>query len=336
MGINGLKAVGGGIAFHVGGYDSQARTFFYAPGPAQGVLKVFQLPKISLRPEPWVPASAVSYQSISWDLDAAYGAINELANMLQPGLLDALQQQLAGPNGGEGLNFQKDIFGPIGDRITVISDFKKTAKAEPKDDLDDDQRTLFAVALEDPKGFQNTLNKVMAMAQLSPKKREFQGTTIYDFAVNMPNAGAGQPKADMKGTLSVAVARDHCFVATEPTLLEQVLRAGGPKLADSPEFQAVAKEIPAQTSTLSYARPEEGARELYEMVKSGKLQEALEKAKANAGNDAEVPKLGDLIDKDKLPEFSLISKYLSSSGGYGVTSDDGFLSTTFTLLKANP
>ena len=129
-----------------------------------------------------MPATVASYQTYSWDLDDAYIALNDLVNMFQPGMLNVLEQQLVGPNGGEPLSFQKDIFDPLGDRITMISDFKKPIK-------EDSQRMLLAVALEDPKAFQNTLNKLIALTGGQPKKREFQGTTIYDFEIpDLPNA----------------------------------------------------------------------------------------------------------------------------------------------------
>ena len=84
----------------------------------------------------------------------------------------------------EPLKFKQDIFDPLGDRITIISDFKKPIK-------EDSQRMLLAVALEDTKAFQNTLNKLIALTGGQPKKREFQSTTIYDFEMPaMPNAGA--------------------------------------------------------------------------------------------------------------------------------------------------
>jgi hypothetical protein len=332
IGLNGLKAAGGNFAFNAGGYDSQSKMFVLAPGPAQGLLRIFKLTPASLRPEPWVPASASSYESISWDLDEAYNAINDLANTFNPGLLDVLAQQLAGPNGAP-INFKKDIFGPLGNRITVISDFKKPAGNQDKDVLEDNQRTLIAIALSDAKAFQNTFNRVLELAKANPKKREFQGTTIYDFEI--PNPGnAGGPKMNIQGPISVSIAKDTCFVSFEPTMLEQVLRGGGPRLAENAEFQAVAREIPEHTSTLSYAKPEEAIRQFYDLVKSGKLQDAVEKAGMAGGPD--VPKFGKLIDKDKLPEFSVIAKYLSSSGGYGIMDDDGFFSTHFTLLKANP
>ena len=326
-GLKSLKAAAGSFALNSGSYDSLSKLIVLSPGPAQGVLKVFTMPRVSLRPESWVPASVASYQSISWDLDAAYTAINDLVNMFQPGVLNVLEQQLVGPNGGEPLSFQKDLFGPIGDRVTFVSDYKKPI-------TEDSQRLLMGIALEDPKAFQNSLNKIIALANGAPKKREFQGTTIYDFPIpNVPNAGAANVNR-IKGPISVAIAKNTLFVASEPTFLEQVLRGGGASLADSSTFQAVAKEIPESTSSLSYTRPEEQARLSYDMIKNGQFEKALRSAAMAGGPD--ISKFGKLIDKDKLPEFSVFAKYLSQGGGYAVMEEDGLTWTGFTLRKANP
>lgn len=325
-GLKGLKAAGGSYAMNVGPYDSLNKTFVLAPAPAQGVLKLFQMPKANLRPQPWVPATVATYQSISWDLDGAYTALNDLANMFNPGIIGVLEQQLVGPEGGEPLSFQKDIFGPLGDRISIVSDFKKPV-------TEDSARLLFAVDLEDAKAFQTTLNKLISLAGGAPKKREFQGTTIYDFQLpEVPNTGPNNP---FKGQISLAIAKDTLFLSFEPTLLEQILRGGASSLADSPAFQAVVKDVPAQTSTLSYARPEEQARQSYEMLKSGQFEKAFEGAAAAGGPDLSKV-FGDLIDKDKVPDFEVFAKYLSPGGGYGVMEDDGAVFTQFTLRKANP
>lgn len=325
-GLKGLKAAGGTYALNVGPYDSLSKTFVLAPAPVQGVLRLFQMPKVNLRPQPWVPASVATYQSLSWDLDAAYTALNDLANMFNPGIIGVLEQQLVGPEGGQPLSFEKDVFGPLGDRITVLSDLKKPAET-------DSARLVFAVALEDAKAFQNTLNKVISLAGGAPKKREFQGTTIYDFTLpEMPNAGANNP---FKGQVSLAVAKETLFISFEPTLLEQILRGSGPALADSSAFQAVVKDVPAQTSTLTYVKPEEQARQSYEMLKSGQFAKAFEGAAAAGGPDLSKV-FGDLIDKDKIPDFSVFAKYLSNGGGYGTMEEDGAVFTQYTLRKANP
>jgi hypothetical protein len=330
-GLNALKAAAGSFTLNTPTFDSVTKTIIQVQGPPQGLIDVFRLPKVSLQPEPWVPASVASYQTISWDLDHAFVAIKNLANMFQPGILEVIEQQLVGPNGGEPLKFKQDIFDPLGDRITIISDFKKPI-------TEDSERMLLAVALEDTKAFQNTLNKLIALTGGQPKKREFQNTTIYDFAVpNLPNQGAGGAAREVvkpRGPISAAIAKDTLFVSSEPTLLEQVLRGGGPSLADSAAYKAVAREMPSKLSSMTYVRPDEQARLTYDMIKSGQFEQALQGAAVAGGPD--LAALAKLLAREKMPDFSVFSKYLSQGGRYSETSEDGLTITSFSLRKAKP
>jgi hypothetical protein len=329
LGVTGLKSVGGSIALGAGNYDSVTRTFFLAPRPVDGLLKIFSLPPVTLRPESWVPATVASYQTISFDADSGFKALEELLDKFQPGMINIIQQQFVGPNGGPPLNLKADVFGPIGDRITIISDFKKPIK-------EDSQRVLLAVHLEDAKAFQNTFNRICAMAGANPPQREFQGTTIYDFTVaNNPAAPDVNIQA-IRGPISLAIAKDTLFVTTSPPLLEQVLRPGDSALGDSSAYQTVAKEIPEKASVMSYVRPDEQARLSYDLVKNGQFERALQQAVAGARNGREIPNLDKLIPTEKLPEFAFFAKYLSLGGGYSVMDDDGFVMTSFTLRRDNP
>lgn len=318
-GVNGLKAIGAGFTFGAGDYDQLLKVFIYSPGPAQGILKIFSMPPIDLKPQAWVPASAVSYSSVSWDLDAAWKAITELADMFGAGgFLDQAQKGIGGPGGD--FDFKKDLFGPLGNRITAVSDFKKPITEKS-------QRYLFGIALDDPKAFQNTFNKLLDVTKASPKKREFQGTTVYDFDVpNLPN-GAG---LDIQGPISVAIAKGTLFVSSEPAFLEQALRTGGASLAETGDYQAVAKKLPEKNSVLSFDKAEEQAKVLYEMFKSGKLEEAIKNSNPNAAE------IKSPIDKAKVPDFSVFAKYLSQGGSYGTMDEQGFTITQFILRKANP
>jgi hypothetical protein len=330
LGANGLKSVGGSIALGSGPYDSLTKTFFLAPRPVSGLLKVFSLPPVSLRPETWVPATVASYQTVSIDLDNAYKALDELLNKFQPGMINIIEQQLVGPEGGQPLSLQKDVVGPLGDRVTIISDFKKPIK-------EDSQRMLIAVHLEDTKAFQNSLNRIFELSGAAPEKREFQGTTIYDFTVPNLNAENGNVNVQaIRGPISLAVAKDTLFVTTEATLLEQVLRTGNSSLGDSSTYQAVAQEIPEKASGISYVRPDEQARISYDMLKSGQFGKALQQAAASARNGRELPDLGKLIPADKLPEFTVFAKYLSLGGSYSVMDDEGFTRIAFSLRRKNP
>lgn len=321
LGLNNLKALGGSFSFSVGNFDSVGKIFLYAPGPSTGLLKIFQMPATDLKPQPWVPASAASYQSISWDLDGAWTAINELVDQFAPGVMDQVAKSLAGPN-GDGLDLKRDVFDPLGDRITIISDFKKPI-------TDKSQRLLLGVALEDAQAFQTTLNKIFDLAKASPKKRTFQGSTIYDFDV----PAEFSESSGISGPISLTIAKDTLFVSSEPSLLEQVLRPGGPSLADSPDFQQLNQFYPTQASTFSYQKPEEQARAAYSMFKSGQLQEALKQASAN---DPNAPDFDKLLDPELLPEFEVFEKYLAPGGGFAVMTQDGVMFTQFTSRKKQP
>jgi hypothetical protein len=328
LGVNGLKSAGGCLTLGTGNYDSLTKTYFHAPKPVQGLLKVFSFPPLTLRPESWVPATVASYQTLSFDLDNAFTAVNELVNKFQPNLVQLVEQQLVGPGGGAPLSFQNDVFGPLGDRVTVITDFKKPIS-------EDSQRMLMAIALEDGKAFQTTLGRLFEITNAAPKKREFQGYTIYDFDVNVPNNVQVNAQG-LKSSISIAVAKDTLFVTNQTTLLEQVLRPGNATLADNTSFQTVAKEFPEKASGLSYARPDESARVLYDLVKSGRFTKQLEQAMASRGGNRDMPDLAKLIPGEKLPDFSVFAKYLSLGGSYSLMDDDGFTLTGFTLRRTNP
>lgn len=325
-GLDAFKALGGGVAFNVGPYDQLARTFLYVPGEARGILPLFKMPKVDLTPQPWVPASAASYQSMSWDLDAFYSGLKSFIDTnIGAGMLDGIEQQIAGPQ-GNGLRFERDIFGPLGNRVTVIGDF-----ATPGDETS--QRTLVAIALDDQEAFRSTLDKVKGLFNAQLPERKFDGTTIYEVEVPAMPAAPGGANVALDGPLSLAIAKDHLFIATKASILEEVLKATGPGLRQSPGYQAVAGQYPSSASTLSFTRSEEQARVLYNLVKSGQLSEAMKEAARNAGG--EIPDEA-FIDPDKLPPFSVFQKYVAPGGGFGSMDADGMTFTQFVLKNEAP
>jgi hypothetical protein len=329
LGVDQLKAVGGTVDFATGDFDSVARTFIYAPGPRTGILRLFQMPPIDATPEPWVPATVASYQTLSWDLDAAYAALGDLVNMFLPGALENVERGLQGP-GGETIRFQQDIFGPIGDRVSIIADYA----AEGEEIDAQDQRALVAIALEDEQAFQNSLNKIFAIAGMTPEKRDFQGTTIYDIELPELPAAPGGPEMQLPGEVSIAIAKGYLFATGNAPLLEQLLRGGDSALADDSQFRAVAAKYPAQVSSFTYNRPDEQARAVYNTFKSGQFQEAIEAAGNAGGAGEELPDLSELIDVTKIPEFSVFAKYLTQGGSYSVMEEDGLTITQFSLPKS--
>ncbi len=325
LGLGGVKAIASSVTMNDPEFDMVTTNSLILEKPVEGLLKVFKLQPSKMEPEPWVPAEVVSYQTMGWDFDSAYNGINDIVNMFNPGFLNVLEQQLVGPNGGDPLSLQKDVFGPLGNRVTIISDITKPVK-------EDSQRTLFALSLDDPNAFAKTLEKLFELAELQPKKREFQGTTIYDIEPDLAAVGGANVEA---GTMSLAIAKNTLFVTANVTLLETVLRGGSSKLADSPAYKSVARHFPASTTSISFSAAEEASRATYEMLKQGQLDQALDAAAQQAGR-GDAPEIDQLFDPKKLPDFSVFAKYMSNGGGYSVLDDDGVTQVQFMLNKENP
>jgi hypothetical protein len=319
LGINGLKAIGGSYAFDEGDFDSVSKTFVYAPSPVQGILKLFSMPATDLRPPAWVPATVSSYGAMSWDLDQTWEALTELIEQFQPGVIEQVEQSLAEAAGGEGLSIEKDIIEPLGKKIIAISDFQKPAGEVQ-------QRAVFAVALDDENGAQKTVNKIIEMTKSSPNKRNFQGTTIYEFELPPEAAQTG-----LTGPILLAITHGQLFVSTEPTLLEQILRDGGEGLVGSPEYQEVSKHFPTTASSLGYEKPEDQAQAFYAMLENGQLKQAFEAMRAQ---NPDAPPIEDLFDAKLLPELEVVQKYLAPGGSYGMMSEEGMSFVSFTLRKS--
>jgi len=193
------------------------------------------------------------------------------------------------------------------------------------------QRMLVGVALDDAQAFSATLDKMMQQVGGKAKKREFQGHVIYD----IESQGAGPDGEAQVVEMGVAVAQDYFFFSNNVTLLEKVLRGGDDvePLAQSLDYRLVASRVPDSAGGITFGRPEQSWRMLYEMIRSGQLRDSM------AGAAMFFPSLLNLsqaIDGEKLPEFDVVRRYLAPSGGFIQSDEDGILYVSFTLRKESP
>ena len=67
---------------------------------------------------------------------------------------------------------------------------------------------------------------------------------------------------------------------------------------------------------MSFVRPDESARLTYDLVKSGQIDKAIQQAMGGARGprQQQLPPVGKILATDKLPEFSVFSKYLPVRG----------------------
>jgi hypothetical protein len=94
-------------------------------------------------------------------------------------------------------------------------------------------------------------------------------------------------------------------------------------LSESEDFKKVAAHYPADALAITFSRPAEQYRALYELLQSGDAAESF-------------PGMDDFferVDFTTLPPFESISKYLKPAGGFWVGDDNGVLMQTFQLAN---
>lgn len=328
LGLDKLKGFGGSMDLVTGPYDSVTRIQVSTEEPRQGLLKLLTFPQGNLQPESWVPNDVSTYFSMNWDVDTAWQAISELYDQMQgPGAFEQTLRMFTDAPNGPGIDVKKDIVDPVGGRITMVTDY-----AEPI--TPGSQRVLVGVSLDDTQTLSAALDKLMQRAGGNVQKREFQGHVIYD--VKTPVAPGEQADENAPVVqMAVAIAHDYFFFASNVTLLEKVLRIGEgiQPLAQSLDYRLVVSHIPETASGVSFSRPEQAWRSLYEMIRSGEMRNSV------AGMAMFFPSLLNLsqaIDGEKLPEFDVVRRYLAPSGGYLQSDANGVLLVNFALRKESP
>ena len=305
LGLDKLKAIGGASNLESEDFDSVGRTLITIEQPITGIPKIFRMPARQQSPPAWVDAATEQYSSISWDPPGAYKAIGEIYEAMtgQVGGFDAAVDQIASHPANPGIHPKKDIFDQMTGLVHMVG-------SHPARSESISQQLLVAIGIKDDVQMQSLLEKLSAKAGGAMERRDFEGTTVYDFKTTE----SGDEDAPSP---ALAVSRNYLFISTHAPALEEALRGGTSSsnpLADSEEYQAVAKHFPSQVSTLSFAKSGAGIEALWNQARSGAFEEQIEG-----------------FDFKTLPEFETVKKFFAPSGSYIVPHEKGSIFVQFAL-----
>jgi hypothetical protein len=314
LGLDKFKGLGGTVEFVTKDFDSISRFLDYFEPPKTGLLKIFEFPTSANTPPKWVSARSSNYMRLNWDVETAYDAIRTLYdNFAGEDALERMIEQLASAEGGPHVNLKKDVIDQM------AGTFRVTSEVTDPDKLGS-ERYLVAVELKDEAAFSKTLAAIAKTEGFPGKPRDFQGTTIYEFPVSKDEDEKEDKDSGPAPTPAIAVTHKNLMFTSDVALIERVIREDSTQeaLADTPEYQRVARFYPEKTSSISYQRSDVQLRALYEMLRSGQADQLL----------------GDIkIDFSKLPPFEVIRPFLTPSGSYMVPDDKGLFFSSFTLRK---
>lgn len=296
LGLDKLKGIGGtAFAPESGELEGVSKTFLFVEQPASGVLGVLQFPATNLAVPTWVPGNASMYFGVNWDVNGAYESIESLVDSFQaPGTFARIIDGLTEQEGNPGIHLKKDVVDQLSGLIHVFSDGEVTEAGQPAS-------FFVALGVKDAAKVRKTLSSAAKADGSEVKTRSFQGETIYEVEQEV---GAVSQK------LAIAVAADSLVMTSKPEFVEQMIRGGAraDSLQENDVYRRLSKHFPAETSMISFQRPNSQVKAVYEAAKQFDL------------NSVGVPLD---IDFSKLPEFEVIEKYLQASGSWAVPHESG-------------
>jgi hypothetical protein len=335
-GVDGIKGVGGSLAFVNNGTDMLIRIATYAPQPFRGAMRMATFPNnAAVAPEAWVPADVSAHFSIGLDLVNAYDSFETLFERLAdepPGTFKDIMERVRVDKDGPQCDIRREIMQQLQPRLTMISD-----AARPIGEHSD--RYLFAVPVVSPEG-EAILTKALQKCFESDrriKSRQFAGVQGWEYQPRQQRKPSSKQAKVGLPALAFTVARGHLFIATQAPLLEKVLSYTGPSLAESADYKRFAGEMVrlgmGPSSSRSFIRMDAATESAFEMLKLNKLDKAdstiallLKKTLAD-----ETGKLK--VDGSKLPPYPGVSKFLGLAGSYMSTDVNGWTITGAVIKK---
>lgn len=309
LGVTKVKAFAGSVDASTAEFDTISKAFLYVEQPATGVLGIFQFPPAELAPPEWVPESAAMYLGANWDVPAAVQSVKTLVDTFQgPGAFDQIMNRAASSPNAK-VHPQKDLLDQLTGRLDLVNFPAVVPRNAPQGGPPVAQQpAVIAVGVKDEAKMKDLLNRLSQTQGFPGKKRDFQGTTIYELPVPNP--------AGTSSNMAFAAAKGSLIFATDPARMEEILRSGGgtAPLAQSDAYKAIAEHMPDQVSMISYSDQRDQFKTVYEAFRSGQFGQQIE------GFDFSV-----------LPPFEDIAKYFRSSGSYAVPDENGALFVSFSL-----
>jgi len=362
QGFTAIQGVGGFVNFYTGDYEILHRTHIYAPGNQGGgerftlAARMLDFPTGgNFLPPDWVPRDVASYASLNINVKNAFESSKTLVNDVVgdevfEDVLDSIKTDENGPK----IDIRKDVIAFLGNRVTIISDLQLpiTPKSE---------RMLYAVQTIDEQHLAKVIKNWME-TDPDTRRRDIAGHVVWEIVdekAELPMitiegspilAGADPAEEEeekeeraLPANSAVTVAHGHLFIASHIDILTKILTDVDQreKLATSADYLRVAEQISklngSQEFVQTFTRTDDAYRGTYELLRSGKMPEAESMMgrllNSLLGEGKEGVLRSQRIDGTKLPEYDMVRRYLGPAGLTGLTEQDGWFLTGFTLIK---
>jgi hypothetical protein len=333
LGLDGLAGVGGSILFDTEQFNEMSHLHILLTNPRTGVFKAVAFQPGAKKPERWVPADVVQFMAFKWDFPTSLVAIEKLVDSLNGE--GAFSRNLQFITRNLDVDLQKQVVPSLEGGVTYINWIQKPATLESS-------QTLVALKLKDKaKDGENIQNILDGIAKKYPESISSQtsaGKSYYRVNMLGPRQFPEGMEPPPVPKPCFGIVDDYLMISNYPGIFEQVLAIsadGSKSLANDLEYKLVVGKLDrlaagAKPAMLTFDRPEESFRYMYDLVTT---KGSMAFYQQQFGHFPVFKRVTSALEKQPLPPFSVIQKYLAPGGSLVIDDDTGIHMTGFTLKR---
>ena len=351
LGLDGFEALGGSITFAAEDFDMITHLHVKLSEPRTGVIEMLAMKADDTTPEKWVPGDVASYTTLNWDADKTYNKLEELYDSFRgEGALSAAVKNNISDQ--IDVDFEEEILANFGGRMTYVTWYERPARIGS-------EAALIGIRLKDPKAFAPTMEKLTDKYRDNLEKKGYGGVTNRHLMRNELASVTAEDDADvtarhrrradrrrrrqetfrtLRPSPCFAVLDDYLIVTDRTTFLNKVISTNSDAsetLANELDFKLIASKIKrqiggAKPGFITFSRPEEGFKVLYEMATGDETRQNLASA---AEDNGFFGALNGALERNELPPFSVLAQYLAPAGGMIVNDETGIHYTNFMMKR---
>lgn len=367
LGLDGVLGMGGSLTYDVGQFDEVVHFHLLLDTPRRGIVEMIALEPGEVRPERWVPPDVATYTTFHWRFQTTFSILGKLYDSFRgEGAFSAeLRRRVLQQTG---IDLEKEILPALDGRVTY---FTRIHREEPLrlesrgwcwafrlKQTKPIEEALEKLANKYPKNIRKERYRLSSYYHVIPPERleakpTSEPTGKQRPSASQPNRSRPLGKRRPGGRLGLApqpparppepclgVVENYLILTDRPTMYEKILaQADDPRetLADALDFKLIAAKI-ARTAAgnapvlISFNRPEEAMRWIYDLVQSEETKQRLGEA---AQQDPFWKRIQEALEKNPLPPFEVLQQYLAPGGAMILDTQTGLHYTGFTLQRAD-
>ena len=370
LGLDGVLGMGGSLTYDIGQFDEVVHFHLLLDNPRSGIVEMIALEPGEVRPEPWVPPDAATYTTFHWRFQTTLSNLAKLYDSFRgEGAFSAeLRRRVLDQTG---IDLEKEILPALDGRVTYVTRINREEPLSLQSsswcwalrlkETKPIEEALEKLAKRYEKNVRKEtygLSKYYHVIPPEPPRPEAKppaekpdseipaGKESPGFRrPRRPRPvfqiGLGPQEPPRPPEPCLGIVQNYLIITDRPSMYEKILaQADNPRetLADALDFKLIAAKI-ARTAAgnqpvlISFNRPEEAMRWLYDLVQSEGTKERLRQA---AQENPFWKRIQDALEKHPLPPFDVLQQYLAPGGAMILDDQTGLHYTSFTLRRGQP